>query len=62
MTPMAVRLVGSWPGRSPAMAAMRATSSSCTSSNQPRRRSGQGIGQRSSSGAQAIFRVYGNSA
>ena len=55
--PMALRLAGSVLGRSRAMAAITATSNSCITNNQPRRRSGQAIGQRSSSGAQKSLRV-----
>jgi hypothetical protein len=55
--PTAVSWVGSLLGRSRAMAAITATSTSCISSSQPRRRSGHGIGQRSSSGAQNSLRV-----
>ena len=44
------------------MEPMPITSKNCSSSIQPRRWSGQGIGQRSSSGAQNNLRVYGSSA
>ena len=55
--PIASRLAWLRPGLSRAMAPITATSRIWRSSNQPRRRSGQGIGQRSSSGAQTILRV-----
>ncbi len=55
--PIAVRWAGSLLGRSRAIAAITTTSISCISSSQPRRRSGQGIGHRSSNGAQNSLRV-----
>ena len=57
IAPIVARVRGSVSGRSRPIAAITPTRVSWSSSSQPRRRSGQGIGQRSSSGAQNIFRV-----
>jgi len=48
---MAVRLAGSVLGRSRAIPAITATSATCSARIQPRRRSGQALGQRIGSGS-----------
>jgi len=57
ITPISVRLAASELGRSRAMAPITITRVSCSTSNQPRRRSGHCKGQRSSNGAQNILSV-----
>jgi hypothetical protein len=57
IAPIAVRLAGSLLGRSNVMALITATRAICRSSSQPRRRSGQGSGQRSSAGAHGLAQL-----